>query len=445
MALLGMGRCIPAGMELFGAAALPPWEYITRVLDVTDYFVLVFGSRYGSSPPDGGASYTEREYDYAVENKIPVLAFVPSKERRLLEEHIETDHARREALREFRNKVEQRHLVTKWSNPTELAQEVTTSLWREFHDTPRPGWVRGVVGHTHTHAQTRFSGGQTRPRQPQMRDEPEPSASRQDAPPAEQPNHRDQSLVIAEALKQQISRDPLPKNQRGTGHLHVVAEPTASMGDAAWSFVRGPGASHRLVSMAHAANAAVPAELAKYEPSILQAGVTRRTSRGISLLSYGITRSQELAGLSPDERRSVEKSMVAVEVRENGSVGFTVGRLVDSDRQDRRWVLDGLAVVYVLHACFVSAEISAYASYDGPWAFGVAADGLLDAPSSVTMQDLTGLTGQGLDEDEYRRITVVDGSTLRQDCESIVDRLVGSLLDVLGTRERFLSMLHNAG
>lgn len=60
--------CIPAGMELFPAADEEQWEFIKRVIDDCDYYLLIIGGRYGSISPEG-ISYTEMEYDYAVEKK----------------------------------------------------------------------------------------------------------------------------------------------------------------------------------------------------------------------------------------------------------------------------------------------------------------------------------------------------------------------------------------
>ena len=56
--------CIPAGMELFPAADEEQWEFIKRIIDDCDYYLLIIGGRYGSTTPEG-ISYTEKEYDYA--------------------------------------------------------------------------------------------------------------------------------------------------------------------------------------------------------------------------------------------------------------------------------------------------------------------------------------------------------------------------------------------
>src|SRR5260370_23693696 len=66
---------MPAGMELFPAADEQQLEYIKRVIDRSDYYVVIVGGRYGSLADDK-ISFTEKEYEYAVERKIPVLAFL---------------------------------------------------------------------------------------------------------------------------------------------------------------------------------------------------------------------------------------------------------------------------------------------------------------------------------------------------------------------------------
>ena len=67
--------CIPAGMELFPAADEEQWEFIKKVIDDCDYYLLIIGGRYGSTTDDG-ISYTEKEFDYAVENGLKVVALI---------------------------------------------------------------------------------------------------------------------------------------------------------------------------------------------------------------------------------------------------------------------------------------------------------------------------------------------------------------------------------
>ncbi len=41
-------NCMPAGMELFPAANEDQWNWIKRVIDESDYYVVIVAGRYGS-------------------------------------------------------------------------------------------------------------------------------------------------------------------------------------------------------------------------------------------------------------------------------------------------------------------------------------------------------------------------------------------------------------
>ena len=69
---------IPAGMELFSAGSETQLEIIMRWIDDCDVYVLILGGRYGSIEPKSGLSYTEIEYNYAVEKSKPMFAIVLS-------------------------------------------------------------------------------------------------------------------------------------------------------------------------------------------------------------------------------------------------------------------------------------------------------------------------------------------------------------------------------
>src|SRR5262245_1759494 len=68
---------IAAGMELFPASDQQQLEFIQRIINRSDYYVVLVGARYGSLA-DNGLSYTENEFDHARSQGIPVLAFLPS-------------------------------------------------------------------------------------------------------------------------------------------------------------------------------------------------------------------------------------------------------------------------------------------------------------------------------------------------------------------------------
>lgn len=69
---------IPAGMELFKAGNKSQLETIKKWIDESDIYMLILGGRYGSVEPETGKSYTQIEYEYALEKEIPVFAVVLS-------------------------------------------------------------------------------------------------------------------------------------------------------------------------------------------------------------------------------------------------------------------------------------------------------------------------------------------------------------------------------
>lgn len=78
-AILKAGH-IPAGMELFTAADRSQMDIIKNWIDESDVYMLILGGRYGSIEPTTGKSYTELEYDYAVEKGKALFAVVITKE-----------------------------------------------------------------------------------------------------------------------------------------------------------------------------------------------------------------------------------------------------------------------------------------------------------------------------------------------------------------------------
>jgi Domain of unknown function (DUF4062) len=143
-ALLEMD-CIPAGMELFPAIDEEQFEFIKRVIDDCDYYVIILAARYGSSVSPEGISYTEKEYDYAVSRKIPVLAFLHRSPGSIAQEKTELHPDARESLSRFRDKLKTGRLVREWDTAKELQAEVALSLPRTIKLYPAPGWIRGNI------------------------------------------------------------------------------------------------------------------------------------------------------------------------------------------------------------------------------------------------------------------------------------------------------------
>lgn len=139
-ALLEMD-CLPAGMELFPAGNTDQWTLIKRVIEQSDYYLIIIGGRYGSTTEDG-ISFTEKEYDYALELGIPVMGFVPTEPDAIPVGKTDRNDAASQKLQEFRNKV-QRKMTKDWRNAEDLGSKVTRGLIHLIKTNPRPGWVRG--------------------------------------------------------------------------------------------------------------------------------------------------------------------------------------------------------------------------------------------------------------------------------------------------------------
>lgn len=133
--------CFPAGMELFPAIDAEQLEFIKRVIDDCDYYVLIIGGRYGSISEEG-ISYTEQEYDYAVSKGIPVIAFLHKDINKLTYDKCDSDPVKRNKLIEFRDKVSRGRLVRFWDNADILRAEVISSLNRTIKMYPAIGWAR---------------------------------------------------------------------------------------------------------------------------------------------------------------------------------------------------------------------------------------------------------------------------------------------------------------
>ncbi|EDN67374.1 conserved hypothetical protein [Beggiatoa sp. PS] len=63
---------IPIGMEMFSAEDEDQWEIIRRTIEISDYYILILGLRYGSKTHDN-ISFTQKEYEYALEKIYPYL------------------------------------------------------------------------------------------------------------------------------------------------------------------------------------------------------------------------------------------------------------------------------------------------------------------------------------------------------------------------------------
>ena len=135
-------NCIPVGMEQFPASNMSQMEYIEKMLDDCDYYILIIGGRYGSLDDDG-VGYTEKEYNYAQQKGIPVMAFVNLHPEKLPNEKCE--HANIEKFKAFRDRVRNaKKLVKGYSDIGDLKANVVTAVNAAIREYPGIGWVRAT-------------------------------------------------------------------------------------------------------------------------------------------------------------------------------------------------------------------------------------------------------------------------------------------------------------
>lgn len=139
--ILDLGH-IPAGMELFPASDNEQLDYIKKIIDECDYYLLIIGGRYGSMDNEG-ISFTDREYEYAVEKRKPVLAFIHGSPEKLSIENSDIDPRIAARLSEFKERVSKGRLVKFWTTKESLALAILKTLPKEFQGNPQIGWIRG--------------------------------------------------------------------------------------------------------------------------------------------------------------------------------------------------------------------------------------------------------------------------------------------------------------
>jgi hypothetical protein len=134
--------CIPAGMELFPATDEEQFAFIKRIIDACDYYIVIIGGRYGTLTKEG-ISFTEKEYRYARDQGIPVLAFLHDDPESIAAGKTDLDPMLREKLLAFRSELQSNRIVTGWFSSDDLVTKIILAVVNARGAHPRPGWVRG--------------------------------------------------------------------------------------------------------------------------------------------------------------------------------------------------------------------------------------------------------------------------------------------------------------
>lgn len=133
--------CIPVGMEQFPASGMSQMEYIKKMLDDCDYYILILAGRYGTLDKDG-IGFTEKEFDYACQKNIPIMSFVFEDSSLIPNGKSEQTDLGKKKLAAFRKKVCDSRMVNFHTTIDQLKANVATSINKCIRDFPAIGWVR---------------------------------------------------------------------------------------------------------------------------------------------------------------------------------------------------------------------------------------------------------------------------------------------------------------
>lgn len=133
-------NCIPVGMEYFPAANDDQMTIIKQLIEECDYYILIIGGRYGSVEPTTQKSYTQIEYEYAIEKGVPISAFYIETKDDI--PACKTEKKFPDKLIAFEDLVKKNKMCKSWKNADDLAGKVSTSLDYQIKNHPRTGWVK---------------------------------------------------------------------------------------------------------------------------------------------------------------------------------------------------------------------------------------------------------------------------------------------------------------
>lgn len=118
---------LPIGMEQFVSTPDRPLDVCLTDVRRCQLYVVLVGMRYGSIDDETGKSFTELEYEEALKNNIPVLAFVINEnECSVLPKFVDTG-ASAEKLKHFKDRLDER-MTSRFTSVEHLKELVVRSV-----------------------------------------------------------------------------------------------------------------------------------------------------------------------------------------------------------------------------------------------------------------------------------------------------------------------------
>jgi len=117
-----------SGMEYFGSRPETPKEVCLTEVARSHVYIGIFAHRYGSLDKETGLSMTELEYRKAQECDIPCLIYLMDKSVHVLPDNVERDTEKATRLEALKHELLDRHTVSFFQNPDNLATRVLADL-----------------------------------------------------------------------------------------------------------------------------------------------------------------------------------------------------------------------------------------------------------------------------------------------------------------------------
>lgn len=120
-------------MERFGARPEAPLETCLAEVEQSDVYVGIVAFRLGSLDVASGKSFTQLEYERALQLGKDVLIYLVDEDAaRVRYADIEVDPVARERLAAFKRVLREKHTVNTFTTPEDLAEKIKTDFRREF-------------------------------------------------------------------------------------------------------------------------------------------------------------------------------------------------------------------------------------------------------------------------------------------------------------------------
>ena len=130
---------VAAGMEDFTACGEDLETYIKKVIDESDYYILIIGQRWGTAVPnDESTSYTMMEYKYAKSKGMRIIPMIYNGTKELEGNDLEFNKTKLDKFISEISKTVPQYFKTE----NELIKKVTKALDNEIKNHPQRGWIR---------------------------------------------------------------------------------------------------------------------------------------------------------------------------------------------------------------------------------------------------------------------------------------------------------------